>query len=144
MLTRIPFLVVAALSLGFAPAPRARPNNGSTDLQKMQGVWVPITSSTGNQPDLALRMAISGDRLTYTRAGKIICEYTLTLDASRTPHAYESKGVGGVNLGVSFSGIYSVNGDTLKFCYNGKDNRPAAFEGPNKGSFLEVYQRVKP
>jgi uncharacterized protein (TIGR03067 family) len=72
-------------------------------------------------------------------------EYELRVDPAARPATYDIVGVpGGRAARRSFKGIYKIDGDTLTICYNpaGRD-RPTAFEGVGRGTFTEVYKRVR-
>ena len=137
-------LLLAALAAGFAPAPFPRPERRRTDLEKMQGTWVLDSMLLDGRTSRrgGTRVTIEGDRLKYVNDGKVGVEYVLTLSPSQRPREYVSRQVG---TAVIFQGLYSVQGHTLKFAYNGSgESRPTAFEGMGRGRFLEVYKRIAP
>jgi uncharacterized protein (TIGR03067 family) len=68
--------------------------------------------------------------------------YALVIDGTKRPATYDLSGIG---TGAKFLGIWRLEGDTLTLCYNSFGlGRPTAFEGPGKGTFTEVYRRIKP
>ena len=138
-------LLLAALALGFAPAPPPRSDRSEADLKNMQGAWVLVTiTGEGGQTIEkagALRLVIKGDRAKNHR-GEMSSEYALTLDPSTSPKRYVFKPVGRARTEPVSRGIYSVGGGTLKFCTDGPGEAPPrAFEGPRAGTFLYVYKR---
>src|SRR5262245_33851164 len=146
---RWPLLVLALVSLSFAPAPppRPRPDPSAADLKKMQGVWVLTDSKGGWWATCRLavgqeRIEVARDRLS-ARSGDSPRECVLTLDATKAPRQYAETSREGLGLGCR--GIYSVEGDTLRFCCGDLgDGPPASFDSPKRGSFLAVYKRAKP
>lgn len=68
---------------------------------------------------------------------------TFTLDLSKTPCCMDAKGTKRPQDGKTYLGIYSLEGDTLKWCVaaSGKD-RPTKFATGN-GNFCLVLQRQK-
>jgi uncharacterized protein (TIGR03067 family) len=123
-------LLLAALALGFAPAPPPRSDRSEADLKNMQGAWVLVTSTVDGKPasECERRLVIQGNRMkclddegTY--------ELALTLDATKSPRRFVIKGVRGAAVGSVERGIYSLEGDTLKFCsYRGGVTRPESFD----------------
>ena len=123
-------ILIAALSLGFAPAPvyRPKPETKPDDMKLLLGSWESVPPNGG--------VEISSGRIIYNRSNI----YTLTLDPNARPPAYDLSGIAGGTAGRTFTGIYKLEGDTLTLCYNaGTANRPVAF---GKG-FNEVYKRKK-
>ena len=128
----VPILFVV-LALGFAPAPFPRAERKGKAVNEMIGMW-----SGGSQ------LEITHDRMNYN-PGSGSYSYALRIDPGTRPARYDIKGVAeGRKVGREFNGIYRVEGDTLTLCYNsGSQNRPTSFDGPGKGSFTEVYKRVR-
>ena len=93
----------------------------------------------------ALSLVIKGD--TYTvMVGDVVDKGTTKRDASKTPKTIDIVGTEGPNKGKTILGIYELNGDTLRVCYDlsGK-GRPAEFKTTNEPlHLLLVYQRAKP
>jgi uncharacterized protein (TIGR03067 family) len=126
-------LFFVVLTVGFAPAPFPRPERRGSAGNDMVGTW------KGNY-----QLRITADRMTYS-PGPGAYEYVLRVNPSARPATYDIRGAEGNGAaGREFRGIYRVVGDTLTICYNsGTGPRPTAFEGPGKGTFTEVYARVR-
>jgi uncharacterized protein (TIGR03067 family) len=136
-------LLLAAVALGFAPAPPPRPNS-KADLKAMQGAWLLTTVRADGQPETLGRfpVEVEGNRVRYLCAGRVVYEFVLALDAARSPKRYVTKGTGPASRDWVVRGIYSLEGDTLKFCYNDRgESRPQAFDGPKRGKFIQVWKR---
>jgi uncharacterized protein (TIGR03067 family) len=73
-------------------------------------------------------------------------KYSYTLDPKKKPAVYEQKALDGENKGKTYSGIYAIDGDTLKMCSKAR-GLPEDFEitqGKDvKDKYLYVYKRVK-
>jgi uncharacterized protein (TIGR03067 family) len=135
-------LALAVLTLGFAPAPFPRRDRSREDARKIEGVWVQFVPGQPVPVMGGTRLVIRPGRLTYNPETSPYA-YALTIDTTKTPPTYDIKGIGGGAPGAVFAGIYRVEGDTLTLCYNsGSHNRPTAFDGPGKGTFIEHYKRV--
>jgi len=137
-------LLLAALSLGFAPAPPPRPH---ADLKKVQGTWVLVsrTFGGGSWPAEGVRVVIAGARIRYYRAGEQRTEWPLTLDAAKSPKVFDQREVGGSSPGTLYRGIYRLEGDTLTLCHAlSGASRPADFGGKDPQHRLWVFKRLKP
>jgi uncharacterized protein (TIGR03067 family) len=123
--------MLAVLSLALAPAPFPRPPRKPMPAASLQGQW-----------EGAHLLVITPGRATYHHGH--LREYDLSVDASAVPPAYEMRGTGNI-AGRVLRGIFKVEGDTLILCYHSAGReRPAAFEGPGKGTYTAVYRRKKP
>ena len=129
---RTGLLLLALLSLAFAPAPfprRQRPQ------ARLEGRWLLVTG-----PNRGVEMLIEPARMTFLHRSPVV--YRLTLDAQKRPARYDIAYPG--RSEAAFLGIYKVDGDTLVLCSNlAGHGRPTAFEGLGRGSSIEVYKRVK-
>ena len=125
-------ILVAAVSLGFAPAPvyRPKPETKQDDMQRMVGVWESVPATKGYTMD------IWSGRMVYNGTNS----YALTLDPSARPPAFDISGNPGAAQGRMFTGIYKLEGDTLTLAYReSKLGRPADFQQ----GIVEVYKRKK-
>jgi len=142
----VSLLALAVLSLAFAPAPKRKLDPTSKeDLKKMQGHWV-LTSITFEGGPAACvgagRMTVSGTRMQEPwLGGKGVTEYTITLNAAKTPKKLDA-----VLRGEVLRLVYELSGDELRMCYTagGSKVRPAAVDDSKKGHYLEVWRRHKP
>src|SRR5262249_43485264 len=139
---RLALLVVAALSLGFAPAPFPRPQKNRTDLQKMQGLWNLVEERSEGQPRQPVRqlqVTIRGERLAFVVGGKEADTWTLALDPAKKPRTLDLKRENNTNWVLP--GLYAVDGDSLTLAFNLFKVRPA--EPSGKASMWMRFQRQK-
>jgi RNA polymerase sigma factor (sigma-70 family) len=121
---------------GAAPAPPPR-----TDLQLLQGVWRVSRVEAGGQalPAPGFRLTFAGDQCTLTSDLGPPIPSRCQLDSDRTPKEITLT----PKPGVTWPGIYLLEGDSLKLCLNqGRPERPAEFSsraGPTV--FLYVLER---
>jgi uncharacterized protein (TIGR03067 family) len=124
MSPRTPALVVAGLSLGFAPAPLPK----ADDSKALQGTWVITKAQYGASDDrstVGLHAVIKGNNITFLRKGKPTASWDMTLDPKKKPKALDLK-----RGPRAFACIYEVRGNTLTFSYylSGKPGeRPTRF-----------------
>jgi uncharacterized protein (TIGR03067 family) len=133
---RVIFLLVAA---GCGPgAPK----------QGLDGTWagVSLVTREGKQDDAfarTIRWTIAGDTIAATdQRIQEAARGTIKVDDTKRPQTFDAVGKPG---GGSFawSGIYDLEGDTLKVCYvltNTGDKRPKEFKA--KPAFLLVLKRI--
>jgi uncharacterized protein (TIGR03067 family) len=131
---RCVLLSFVILVVGFAPAPFPRAERRGKAVNEMLGLWGPQGHVT---------LEITQDKMIYS-PGPGAYEYALRITPNTRPAGYSIRGIAQQNNGWEFIGIYKVEGDTLTLCYNsGNTNKPTAFEGAGKGTFTEVYKRVR-
>jgi uncharacterized protein (TIGR03067 family) len=66
---------------------------------------------------------------------------TYTIDPSASPGTLDASRAGPNGRVEQYLGIYSVEGDTLKWCVTRQKRRPTTFE-TSKGQFLLILRRV--
>jgi uncharacterized protein (TIGR03067 family) len=114
------------------------------DLAKIQGAWQVVSAELNGKPDPSrqgARVVFTGGAVTRT-SPTAAAKGTFRLDAAAKPGAIDLTYTEGPDKGKTFQGIYSLEGDTLKFCFS---LRPTEFTSkPTTGSLLLVLQREKP
>jgi uncharacterized protein (TIGR03067 family) len=141
---------LAALALGFAPAPLPRPD-GTLDDRALQGTWVVTATEHGGKPAPEkgkgpLRATFNGNQLTFTRAGVKTTEYTVMLGPRVKPRPLDLKRNGPAN--ITFLCVYALDKDTLKIAYFlrlGKVDmgRPTAIAGTEPRLVVMSLKREK-
>ena len=144
-------LTVALVGLfGFAPLARG------DDKASLQGTWK-LESVKWAETDKVSSIILSsksyliveGDMMTSRNEdsdGNKETKFSFTLDEKKKPAVYEQKALDGKNKDKTFSGIYVIDGDTLKMCSKGKglpDNFDIIQGKDVKDKYLYVYKRVK-
>jgi uncharacterized protein (TIGR03067 family) len=122
------------------------------DVQAMQGSWkvAELTEKGRRVPAKEtdpIVVVIVGTRMTIRDDGAAREEIVLKVDASKTPGAADFTYTKGPSTGNMERAIYSIDGDTLKFCINeAKDGpRPTAFASTRSNAFAYVVlTRIKP
>jgi uncharacterized protein (TIGR03067 family) len=120
------------------------------EVRKFQGAWTIESSETGGKKlpagDLkGLIVTFEGDKHTVKKGDEVVQVGTQKLDPSQSPKAIDVIMTEGPNKGAVMLGIYEIDGDTLKVCFdpNGK-KRPTEFKSaPGSENFVNVHKRVK-
>jgi uncharacterized protein (TIGR03067 family) len=142
-----PFRFSAWLVVLFALAAAitaAGAQNADGDAKLLAGTWVVVAAEDGGkkaEPLIGARVVIAGNTLTL-KIGEPAGGLHFRLDPTKTPKQIDFE----KSKDETLRGIYALNGDTLKLCFNtGSEKRPATFE-TTKGSShrLMVLKRDKP
>ncbi|MEX2112188.1 MAG: TIGR03067 domain-containing protein [Pirellulales bacterium] len=116
---------------------------GNIDDQQLQGKWI-VKSFEYNGAEVdRLKDAVrefSDSKYTLTPKSGDAIEGSVTLDESKSPKTIDLD----VN-GRILKGIYQLDGDTLKLCYNlSSEDRPTEFVSkPDSGLIVVVHSREK-
>src|SRR5262245_6850514 len=120
------------------------------EVRKFQGTWTIESSETGGKKlpagDLkGLIVTFVGDKHTVKNGDEVVQVGTQKLDPSRSPKAIDVTMTEGPNKGAVMLGIYEIDGDTLKVCFDPKGKkRPTEFKSaPGSENFVNVHKRVK-
>jgi uncharacterized protein (TIGR03067 family) len=130
-----------------------KPKNDKKDLDLMQGTWqvVALESGAGKAPKEALeksnmRLTIKGNKFVSKSGDKLLLEGTLEINPAKKPKTLDVKGTDPQGKEVATTGIYELNGDTMRVCFVFKgEKRPEVF-ATKPGSKVAIfeYKRVKP
>jgi uncharacterized protein (TIGR03067 family) len=120
------------------------------ELKKFQGTWTIESSVTGGMeipPDdlKGFIVIYDGDKHTVKHGDQVIQVGTQKLDPSKSPKTIDVRMTEGPNKGAVMLGIYEIDGDTLKACFDpGGKKRPTEFKSaPGSENFVNVHKRVK-
>jgi uncharacterized protein (TIGR03067 family) len=120
------------------------------EARKFQGTWTFESSVTGSEelPADQLKMLVvifEGDKHTVKKGDEVIQVGTQKLDPSKSPKTIDVTMVEGPSKGTVMLGIYEIDADRLKVCFDpeGK-SRPTDFKSaPGSKNFVNVHKRVK-
>jgi len=119
------------------------------ELKKFQGTWTFKSVEAGGKEAPAavfegITVTFEGNKYTVKKGGEVIQIATQKLDPSKSPKTLDVTVAEGPNKGSVMLGIYEINGDTLKVCFDpdGK-KRPTEFKSTAGSQTLVVHQRVK-
>lgn len=141
------FLATAAASAA-DPEPKKTPTP-SEELQRFQGTWQLDSWQQKGKPlaaeDLKKRGVFFGANLfVFRRDGKLLQAGSLQLDPSKSPHTVnlsvkEGDGKDGVMLG-----IYALDGNTLKLCFDPEGQKRPEKLAPDAKSPFTFIELKKP
>ena len=139
-------LLVAGAALAIAADDKK--DDAKAELKKFEGTWQLVSSEPEGEkaPAEAIKTAkatAKGNKVTLSVGGKEIMELTFTVDPTKKPKTIDSTATSGPDKGKKSLGIYEIEGDTLKICYNEKE-RPKDFSAKKgSGNTLDTYTREK-
>jgi uncharacterized protein (TIGR03067 family) len=120
------------------------------EVRKFQGTWTFESSETGGMTlpadELkALILTFEGDKHTVKKGDEVVQVGTQKLDPSKSPKTIDVTMTEGPNKGTVMLGIYEIDGDTLKVCFDLQGRkRPTEFKSaPGSENFVNVHKRVK-
>ena len=120
------------------------------EIGKFQGTWTFESSEAGGKALPAgelkgLILTFEGDKHTVKKGDEVIQVGTQKLDSSKSPKTIDVTMTERVNKGAVMLGIYEIDGDTLKVCFDPQGKkRPTEFKSaPGSANFVNVHKRVK-
>jgi uncharacterized protein (TIGR03067 family) len=120
------------------------------EAKKFQGAWTIESSEAGGKELPAgelkgLIVIFEGDKHTVKKGDEVIQVGTQKLDPSKSPKTIDVTMAEGPNKGKVMLGIYEIDGDTLKVCFDPQGKkRPTEFKSaPGSENFVNVHKRVK-
>jgi uncharacterized protein (TIGR03067 family) len=124
--------------------------NLEKEVKKFQGTWTFESSEAGGEKLLAdglkgLVLIFEGDKHTVKKGDEVIQVGTQKLDPSKSPKTIDVTMTEGPQKGAVMLGIYEINGDTLKVCFDAEGKkRPTEFKSaPGSQTFVNVHKRTK-
>lgn len=131
----------------------AKPDAVKEELKKLEGTWEGyVVEGKGEKPDrgpIHLRLTITGEKITAVDLGATGGEKDMgtgkfAIDPAKKLKEMDATGV--VLPGKrerTYTGIYELDGDTLKWCVdNRQKERPAEFKSA-AGAYLLILKRKK-
>jgi uncharacterized protein (TIGR03067 family) len=118
-----------------------------SDKDRLQGVWQQVSCEGPNKiPDELVKenmLVVKDDTITVTAGKRGGYALTFTLDESKAPKTIDELLVKPEKRDKPYLGIYSLEGDTMKWCFsNPGEKRPTEFTGKaGSGWTLTVFKR---
>jgi uncharacterized protein (TIGR03067 family) len=143
---RLILLTVASLIVSLAGA--ADDDAIKKDLAQLQGEWTMVSASADGQSmseDMLKQMkrVCKGDEITVTMGDQVFLKAKITIDPSKKPKTIDYDMTEGFSKGKKQLGIYELNGDTFKACFNSAGaERPTEFKS-GEGLTLSEWKRKK-
>jgi uncharacterized protein (TIGR03067 family) len=140
--------VLVAAGAALALAADEKKDDAKDELKKFEGAWVLVSSEHDGEkaPEELIKTAkasVKGDKVTLSVGGKTVMEAEFKVDPTKKPKTIDSTATAGPDKGKKSFGIYEMEGDTLKICYNEKE-RPKEFSAKKgSGNTLDTYKREK-
>jgi uncharacterized protein (TIGR03067 family) len=120
------------------------------EAREFQGTWTFESSVTGGEalPADHLKMFIvifEGNKHTVKKGDEVIQVGTQKLDPSKSPNTIDVTMLVGPYKGTVMLGIYEIDANTLKVCFDPEGKkRPTEFKSaPGSKNFVNVHKRVK-
>jgi uncharacterized protein (TIGR03067 family) len=139
--------LLAALALGFAPAPPPRPKKAPTsegDLKALSGKWrrtsLMLNGKRHGEIPGSVVVTVKGDVLSFGSPGDT---WKVALDATKAPRRLDCTNVTGGN---TYWGVYRLDGDSFTLCWRSgatEADRPAGFDPQQPNVWVHAFERVK-
>jgi len=120
------------------------------EVKKFQGAWTIESSVTGGKELSAAELkefilTFEGDKHTLKRGDDVFQVGTQKIDPSKSPKTIDVTITEGPNKGKVMLGIYEIDGDTMKVCFDPQGKkRPTEFKSAaGSENFVNVHKRVK-
>lgn len=144
------FCAFGFVALGWSGALADDKTDVEKEVRKFQGTWTIESSEAGGMAippgDLkGLIVIFEGDKHTVKNGADVVQIGTQKLNPSKSPKTIDVTMTDGPNKGVVMLGIYEIDGDTLKVCFDPQGKkRPTEFRSPaGSANFVNVHKRVK-
>jgi len=135
---------------GAGPSEATREAAQKSDKDRLQGTWQQVSCDGKDKvPDDLVKkttLVVKDDTITVQTDGAFSYELTFKLDESKAPKTVDEALVKPEKGNKPYLGIYSLEGDTLKFCFSDPgQERPTEFTGKaGSGWTLTVFKRKQP
>src|SRR6266850_5481117 len=141
-------LLIALATLTISLVRAADDEAVKKDLAQLQGEWAMVSASADGQSmseDMLKQMkrVCKGDEITVTMGDQVFLKAKITIDPSKKPKTIDYDMTEGFSKGKKQLGIYELNGDTFKACFNSAGaERPTEFKAGD-GLTLSEWKRKK-
>lgn len=139
---RLAFIPLAVILVAWP----ARGDDPKADDKAAQGTWDLTEAELGGSKLMLKDVVLTLDDGKYTLKAESLDKGTYKLNAAKKPKEVDITGTEGPNKGKTILGIYELDKDTMKVCYDlGGKARPTAFKtAAGTQQFLATYKRKKP
>lgn len=138
-----------ALSVADIPAADTKADV-EKEVKKFQGSWSFESCTTGGKElpaDLikGLTLSFDGNKHTVKAGDQVLQAGTQKIEPSKSPKTIDVTMTEGPDKGKVMLGIYELDGDTLKVCFDSQGKkRPTEFKSPPGSEiFVNVHKRIK-
>jgi uncharacterized protein (TIGR03067 family) len=142
-----------ALGLAAASVQADDKPDAAKALEKFQGTWTfesvevdgKKESSAWGEKLKNLKITFAGNKFTVKKGDKVVQAGTQKLDPSKSPKAVDATVTEGNGKGRKMLGIYEIEGDTLKVCFDPEGKkRPTEFKSTaGSSTVLIVHKRAR-
>lgn len=144
------FLLPSIVVVAQVPKAPARDEAAKRDAQRLQGSWqfTTLVEDGKETPKDHLKnrtVFFGGDGFMVRDGRRILDAGTFKLDPAKNPKTFNMIFAQGTKKGEVGLGIYTLEGETLKVCFDPTgQKRPTDLKSePGSGHYLAVYQRSK-
>ena|SRR5438445_6060027 len=120
------------------------------EFKKFHGVWTFESVEAGGKKAPAdelkgLTVTFAGAKFTVKKGDEVIQAGTQKLDPSKSPKTIDVMMTEGLKKGAVMLGIYEIDGDTLRVCFDEEGKkRPTEFKSAaGSETFVNVHKRAK-
>jgi uncharacterized protein (TIGR03067 family) len=149
-----PIHLLLAVAVAVLPTARLEAQNVSStagDSVRLQGTWRMVSGAADGYPLASeyveqMRRVFAGSDVTVTMGGQLFFRATVVLGRTDSIGTIDYHMTGGPTAGAIQLGIFTVSGDTARFCFAGVNApRPSAFATtPGDGRTLSTWVRSAP
>jgi uncharacterized protein (TIGR03067 family) len=142
MKSKLHLPLLCGIAIGTSAIGGPQPGQTLEERSRLVGTW---RGKMAHESEPSLEIVITPEKISgrSLRGGEDLGEGTYEIDPERK--TLDAHGIKDPVSGKTYLGIYSLEGDTLKWCSNsGSDQRPKDFSiSPNGSHFVMVLQRQK-
>jgi len=142
-------LILSFAPLFNSPINAAEDEAVKKDIAELQGEWTMISGSANGEamPEemrKEMKRLCKGEELTVMMGDRVFLKAKFTIDPTKKPKTIDYDMTEGFSKGKKQLGIYELNGDTFKACFNSPGaERPTEFKSGD-GLTLSEWKRKKP
>src|SRR5262245_43982593 len=122
--TLVALLFTFGLTASGVPGKRADDKaDVKKELKTIEGTWIFVSVEAAGkvmpaEQTKGMMLVVEGEKYSVKSGNTVVEAASLTLDPTASPKTFDSKVTEGPNKGTVILGIYEVNGDTWKVCFD--------------------------